>query len=101
MEPKTGPKIGPKSGSQNATPGAKFVPRRKQGRVDMIFIQWSSTQRSYSTARNKPTTSIKEGGNLGQRNCSNKEHFNICRPNMVKTQDMFFLAEDTKIKFHV
>ena len=43
MKPKTGPKIGPKSGSQNPIRGAKFVQRRKQGRADMIFIQWSFT----------------------------------------------------------
>ena len=39
MEPETGTKIEPKSGPQNAIRGSKFVRRRKQGRVEMIFIQ--------------------------------------------------------------
>jgi hypothetical protein len=45
--------------TQIKTPKYKFVRRRKQGRVDMIFIQWSAT---YSNVHNKPTNSVKEGG---------------------------------------
>ena len=43
---------------QNAIRGPKFVRRRKQGRVEMIFIQ-RSAGRSYSSVQQ--TTSTKEG----------------------------------------
>ena len=41
MEPETGTKMWPKPGPQNAIRGSKFARRRKQGRVEMIFIQRS------------------------------------------------------------
>ena len=50
-EGKSEPKFLHKSMSRNTIWGAKFVRRRKQGRVDIIFSQWSN-QRSFSRVNN-------------------------------------------------
>ena len=84
MEPKTRTKIGPKSGPQNAIRGPKFVRRRKQGCVEMIFIQ-RSAGRSDSIVQQTNNFNQRRKGNLGGQNCSNREHEYIHRPNMVKT----------------
>ena len=84
MEPETGTKIGPKSGPQNAIRGPKFVRRRKQGRVEMIFIQ-RCAGRSYSIVQQTNNFNQRRKGNLGGQNCSNREHEYSHRPNIVKT----------------
>ena len=84
MEPKTRTKIGPKSRPQNAIRGPKFVRRRKQGRVQMIFIQ-RSAGRSYSSVQQTKNFNQRRKGDLGGQNCSNRENEYIHRPNVVKT----------------
>ena len=64
---------------QNGIRGSKFVRRRKQGRVEMIFIQ-----RSVCWGCNKPAASTKEGRETWA-GCTNREHEYIRRPNIVKT----------------
>ena len=90
------PKNGTRNRDQNMTqirtpkcnPGAiggpKFVRRRKQGRVEMIFIQ-RSAGRSYSIVQQTNNFNQRRKGNLGGQNCSNREHEYIHRPNVVKT----------------
>ena len=73
MGPKTRTKIGPKSRLENAFQGPKFVPRRKQRRVDVIFMQ-RSAQRSYSTLQKTSNFNQRRKGNSGGRNSSNREH---------------------------
>ena len=69
---------------QNAIRGPKFVRRRKQGRVEMIFIQ-RSAGRSDSIVQQTNNFNQGRKGNLGGQNCSNREHEYIRRPNIVKT----------------
>ena len=70
--------------TQNAIRGPKFVRRRKQARVEMIFIQ-RSAGRSDSIVQQTNNFNQRRKGNLGGQNCSNREHEYICRPNIVKT----------------
>ena len=69
---------------QNAIRSPKFVRRRKQGRVEMIFIQ-RSAGRSDSIVQQTNNFNQGRKGNLGGQNCSNREHEYIRRPNIVKT----------------
>ena len=80
--PKQGPKYDPnqdpkmQSGAPNLYGDAN--------KLYMIFIQ-RSAWRSYSIVQQTNNFNQRRKGNLGEQNCSNREHEYIRRPNIVKT----------------